>query len=193
MPLDRLADLRGVRHRRGLEHEVRVPLGHLDRLVDVEVAAHVAEDDRRLRTGLGRLRDRERRRQRLVAAVEERRRVVRGRDADQPQRVLAGRVRDRRHRVELQALEAELGDRPLEQRNRLVAVPGMDAGERLEPAGVGARRRRRSARARRGFTSGASTIVITTPLRRCRPRPCRRMHSAASSFQPSAGMSSTCM
>ena len=69
---------------------------------------------------------------------------------DQPQGVLAGRVRDRRHRVELQALEAELSDRALEQGERLVAVPGVDARERVEPARVGGARLGDRARAPAG-------------------------------------------
>jgi hypothetical protein len=76
---DGLGDPGRIRHGGGLEDEVRPAFGRPDRLLDVEVAAHVAEDDRGLRTPLRRALDGERRRRRLVAAVEEGRRVVRGR------------------------------------------------------------------------------------------------------------------
>ena len=152
----------GIRHRRGLQHDVLVLLGDRDRLVDVEVAAHVPEDDGRLGA---RRRGRAigvRRRHRLVAAVEERRRAVLGGDADQPQRLLARGMGDRRDRMELQPLEAEL-ECPLEQRHRLVAVP-RDGCARRRRAGPG-RRAHASAisSSASGLTSGASTIVITTP------------------------------
>ena len=63
--------------------------------------------------------------------------AVLGGEADEPERLLGGRVRERRDGMELESLEAEL-ERVLEQRHRLVAVPGVDAREGLEPIRVGA-------------------------------------------------------
>ena len=60
---------------------------------------------------------------------------MRDRLTDEPQRVLPAGMRDRRHRMELETLEAQI-EGVLEQRRRRLAVPGVDAGERPEPVRI---------------------------------------------------------
>jgi hypothetical protein len=79
-----LADQLRVRAGRRLEHDVLAALGDRDRILAVEVRAHVAEHDRRLGHAERGLLQLEGRAKRVVAAVDQGRRTEPGRRADQP-------------------------------------------------------------------------------------------------------------
>ena len=128
----RLRDQLGIRAARRLEHDVLAALGDRQRILAVEVRAHVAEHDGRLGDAQRGLLELERRAERVVAAVDQRRRPEpRGR-ADQPQRALVGGMRDGRDRMQLEPDEAQLADRAHDERLGLVAVPRVDARVGLE-------------------------------------------------------------
>src|SRR5690606_4111781 len=69
--VDRFGDLSRIGHSRSLEDDVVVPLCHCDRLVDVEVAAHMPEHDDCVRCLLGPEGDRLWSGVRVVATMEQ--------------------------------------------------------------------------------------------------------------------------